>query len=215
MITFGEHSSEINTIHCLMSTAGCSLGFLLVKCHLSSGVSEKNICWFIAICFLFVWCAACAAWCSFTSHWDVTRICNPGRWCTQEHCPVPMDTLSRGRYGARPTAFRMATCNVTVKSCLFQGHALMQSLSVFWARLIYDVIRSGNSDSISAKLFVCYTTEVVTYLSINLWTKLWIVKVMADPRMWNFCLPLVNVLFNKNLRTRFSDGKLSTNQKPH
>ena len=204
----------------ILSTALCQQRDVHSDFYWSSGVSEKNICWFIAICFLFVWCAALVAWCSFTSHWDVTRICDPGRCClsircTQEHCRVPMDTLSRGRFGARPTAFRMATCNVTVKSCLLQGHALMQSLSVFWAHLIYDVIRSGNSDSISAKLFVCYTTEVVTYLSINLWTKLWIVKVMADPRVWNFCLSLANVLFNKNyLRTSFFYGKLSTNQKP-
>ena len=73
-------------------------------------------------------------WCSFTGHWDVARRYDAGSrcWsicCIQEHCPVPVHTLSRYGNGARPYLFQVATCDVTGTMGLHQGHALTQSLS--------------------------------------------------------------------------------------
>ena len=123
---------EIDTFCSLMSSAGYSLRFLKVKYSLVSGVSEKHICWFIAIC-LSVWSAVFVTWCSFTDCLD-TRRCDPGSHCwsilyTQKHCPGPVDTLLRYGNGAWQATFQMATCGVTGTRGLHQGHALTQSLS--------------------------------------------------------------------------------------
>ena len=87
-------------------------------------VSEKHIYWFIAICCLSVWHAACDTWHSFTSHRDVARRCDPSRccksiWCAQTHCPVPMGTSPRCRISARPAAFCTAMCHVTERGCVY------------------------------------------------------------------------------------------------
>ena len=73
----------------LMASAGYSLRFLSLQWSLGSEVSEKHICWFIALSLLFVWSAPFVTWCSFTGHWNVSRRLDTGSfcwsiWCIQE-----------------------------------------------------------------------------------------------------------------------------------
>ena len=85
---------------------------------------------------LLVACVKChiCPWCSFTGCWYGARRCDPGShcwsiWSIQEHCPAPVDTLSRHRNGTRLAAFWTAMCDITGTKCLHHGHPLMQSLS--------------------------------------------------------------------------------------
>ena len=125
MVTLCEYSCEINTFRSLMSSAAYSLRFLSLRRSLCSEVWELHICWFIAICWLFVWRRSICHLMLVYGAWDVAKCWSI--WCIQEHCPIPVDMLSRHWNSTRPDVFRMATCDVTGTKGLYQGHSL-----AFW-----------------------------------------------------------------------------------
>ena len=121
-----KHSNGINTFPSGMSTVGCLLWFLSLKYSLCS--------WALLISHLVSFCVKCRICHVFTGYLDVSGRCDPGSlcssiWCTQKHCPVHVDTLSRQGNGARSAAIRTVTCGVTETVYLRQVHTIFQSLS--------------------------------------------------------------------------------------
>ena len=89
-------------------------------------------------------CVKCCICQFMTGHWDVGRRCNPGSRCglikcTKEHCPVPVDRLSRHGYGARMTASRTATCDDYTDEAY--TYTIKTSYASFWKKVILPVRR--------------------------------------------------------------------------
>ena len=62
--------------------------------------------------------------------------------------------------------------------------------TVFWTRLTSDVISACLIHLLTAKLFVSYTTQVITVFAINRWIILTIVKMVANLKLL-FLAPIV------------------------